>query len=367
MSEPGVRLDTVSEFVITIFRGVLGRDPEPQALDHYAKALANGVYDKEQLVDTLLRSEEFRTRFEVMSSARIGKKRAERGDFISYGKEGQRYSPYVADPTVFGKRRSRYMETANCISQDFLDPQFSKFCARIGHPASLHRKLWEYGFVAHHLQDALALRSGAKGVGFGVGAEPLSSLYASMGCQILATDAPRGLGSEGHSLRNQSGRSRGDIFHPTVVDGDTFDRNVLFKSSDMNHIDDSICNFDFCWSVDCLGYLGSIEDGFKFIERSVANVVKVGGISVHTGQLNVSSHDQAIDAAGLSLYSALDIERLIERLERRGHKCARLPIEPGASFVDYLVDVPPFGDVHLKWRTGEFVCTSFGLVVTRGQ
>lgn len=367
MSERDARTEEIGEFVIAVFRGALGRDPEPVALDHYTKALSNGVYSKAQLLDVFLRSYEFRLRFESKSSAAIGLSSLEVDEFIHYGKGGQKYRPFIASPAVFGKLGSRYMETANCVSQDFLSPRFADFCARIGRPVSLHRKLWEYGFVAHHLQENGVLRAGVKGVGFGVGAEPLPSFFASLGCQILATDTPPSVGSEGWSLRNLSGSYRGDLFNPTGVNGEVYDRNVYFRPVDARNIDDNICNFDFCWSVDCIGALGSIEDGLNFIESSVRSVVKVGGICIHTGELNISDNDDRTETDDTSLYRVRDVDRLISRLEERGHKCTRLPIEPGSSFSDYIVGVPPFGDVHLKWKTGEFVRTSFGIVVTRGK
>ncbi|HRE25770.1 MAG TPA: hypothetical protein PK954_03970, partial [Anaerolineales bacterium] len=52
----------------------------------------------------------------------------------------------------------------------------------------MHRKIWEYEFVAQALFERDMLRSGRRGLGFAVGRESLPALFASMGCEILATD-----------------------------------------------------------------------------------------------------------------------------------------------------------------------------------
>jgi hypothetical protein len=78
------------------------------------------------------------------------------------------------------------------------------------------------------------------------------------------------------------------------------------------------------------------------------------------------SNEWTVETGGTVLFRRQDIDRLIKRLENRGHRCERLPIEIGSSFIDFLIDVPPYHDIHLKLQLGEFVTTSFGIVVTRG-
>jgi hypothetical protein len=100
----------------------------------------------------------------------------------------------------------------------------------------------------------------------------------------------------------------------------------------------------------------------------VEKTLKIGGVACHTSELNLTSNEETIETGGTVLFRRRDIERLITRLEKRGHRCEPLPFKPGLSFVDYLIDVPPFsGDVHLKLQLGRFVSTSFGLVVIRGR
>src|SRR4051794_41137531 len=50
------------------------------------------------------------------------------------------------------------------------------------------RQLWEYAYIIACLRAAGLLRDGARGIGFGVGREPLASFFAAHGCEIVATD-----------------------------------------------------------------------------------------------------------------------------------------------------------------------------------
>lgn len=52
----------------------------------------------------------------------------------------------------------------------------------------LHRKLWEFVYIIQVLYENGCLKQGKTGLGFGVGTEPLTALFASMGCKILGTD-----------------------------------------------------------------------------------------------------------------------------------------------------------------------------------
>jgi 2-polyprenyl-3-methyl-5-hydroxy-6-metoxy-1,4-benzoquinol methylase len=57
-----------------------------------------------------------------------------------------------------------------------------------GRPVLTHRKLWEWLFIAEALHQQGVLRPGSRGLGFGVGQEPLVALFASLGCSVVATD-----------------------------------------------------------------------------------------------------------------------------------------------------------------------------------
>src|ERR1700733_3939497 len=54
----------------------------------------------------------------------------------------------------------------------------------------LHRKMWEWLFIAEALRERGMLAEGRRGLGFGVGQEPLVALFAAAGCDVVATDQP---------------------------------------------------------------------------------------------------------------------------------------------------------------------------------
>ena len=54
----------------------------------------------------------------------------------------------------------------------------------------LHRKMWEWLFIAEALRERGMLAAGRRGLGFGVGQEPLVALFAAEGCDVVATDQP---------------------------------------------------------------------------------------------------------------------------------------------------------------------------------
>src|SRR3984885_5722312 len=54
----------------------------------------------------------------------------------------------------------------------------------------LHRKMWEWLFIAEALRERGMLAAGSRGLGFGVGQEPLVAGFAAAGCDLVATDQP---------------------------------------------------------------------------------------------------------------------------------------------------------------------------------
>jgi hypothetical protein len=49
-------------------------------------------------------------------------------------------------------------------------------------PLVMHRKMWEWLFIAEALHEREMLEPGRRGLGFGVGREPLVALFAARGC-----------------------------------------------------------------------------------------------------------------------------------------------------------------------------------------
>jgi hypothetical protein len=305
-----------------------------------------------------------------LAAERTAELLAQDATFRFVKQSGMVSNPYhicLPDPAVVGFQDGDYMQSANCLARDFYHREFAAFCHSMALPVYLNRKFWEFGFIWHHLCAAGAIKPGACGVGFGVGRERFPSLFARHGCKILATDAPLGAARAEWTATGQHSSSTNELFFPEIVSEHLFRENVRFEFCDMNAIGDEIRNYDFCWSSCSFEHLGSIANGLDFVVNSVEKALKLGGVACHTSELNLSSNEETIDEGATVLFRRSDIEKLIERLESRGHRVEPLPIEPGESFIDFLVDLPPYSpDMHLRLNLGKYVTTSFGIVVTRG-
>jgi hypothetical protein len=89
--------------------------------------------------------------------------------------------------------KSRFERPLSCTSQicnqEFYGlPFFQYWSDKLKEKPHFHRKLWEFVYIAQVLYENGFLRDGNRGLCFGVGTEPLPALFASMGCEITATD-----------------------------------------------------------------------------------------------------------------------------------------------------------------------------------
>ena len=276
------------------------------------------------------------------------------------------YLPRVAIVEV--ARQAGYMEYSTCAAADFLDPRFIAACATIGFEHRFHRKLWEFVFVMHHLDRAGMLAAGRRGIGFGVGTEPLPAAFAARGAAILATDAPAEIGiAAGWAASNQLASGKQTLRRDHLCDPATFERLVDFALVDMNQIGGELTGFDFAWSACCLEHLGSLRAGLDFVAHTVEQVLRPGGVAVHTTELNLSSDDATVEQGGTVLYRRRDLEAFIGRMREAGHEVMGLRIAPDTHFLDGWVDMPPYSDdAHLKLALEGFTSTSVGLVIRRG-
>jgi hypothetical protein len=283
-------------------------------------------------------------------------------DRVLATKQSQLYRP---NDIVAGSATGEYMAASNALTRDFLHPEFQEFCRIFNTPIALHRKLWEWAFIYERLLKMGVLRPGTHGLVFGVGTEPLPSVFAGLGAHITATDAPVG---HNWDRSSEATEHREKLFHSDKIDRDTFDARVTFEYCDMNDIPSHLTDYDFCWSSCSFEHLGSIEHGIDFVINSVERSLKVGGIACHTTELNLSSNVETVEAGGTVIYRRTDLERLCRTLEERGHWVEPLRIEAGTLPPDYFVDVPPYlSDPHLKLLLGSHVATSVGIVARRGR
>jgi SAM-dependent methyltransferase len=261
-----------------------------------------------------------------------------------------------------------YMEYSTCSASDFLDPRFIETSRVLCQAPRFHRKLWEFVYIYHHLDALGMLAPGKRGVGFGVGAEPLPAAFAARGAEILATDAPAEIGqAAGWADTAQFATGKAALPRAGLCDEAEFDRLVSFRDADMTDIPADINGFDFCWSACCFEHLGSLQAGLDFVAETVEQVLKPGGVAVHTTEFNLSSNDSTVETGGTVMYRRRDLEAAIARLRKRGHTVTPLRIAPDSHPMDGWVDVPPYsGDAHLKLALGQYTCTSVGLIIRRG-
>jgi hypothetical protein len=259
-----------------------------------------------------------------------------------------------------------FSECAACREVDFRQPYFAYWVGRMNAYIALHRKLWEFVYICQGLHERGLLAEGRKGVGFGVGGETLPALFASLGCEILATDIDVAeAAAAGWAATDQHAASREALRRPDLCSDEVFDRLVSFRTCDMNAVPRSIREFDFCWSACALEHLGSIEKGLAFVERSL-DCLKPGGFAIHTTEFNVSSNTATVDHEGTVLFRRQDLERLSKRLSVAGHKVAPLNFDPGAGVIDNYVDVAPYkAQPHLKLALLGYVSTSYGIIVQK--
>lgn len=254
-----------------------------------------------------------------------------------------------------------------CRQDSFETPWFSYWTKRLNEGLRYHRKLWEFVFICQALWERGAIVSGARGLGFGVGSEPLSAFFASQNCRITATDMDLSSAEEmGWTLTNQHATGKEALRKSVVCPDALFDENVSFQTCDMNHIPDDLAGFDFCWSACALEHLGSIEKGLAFVERSV-QCLKPGGWAVHTTEYNYGSNVETIDNMDTVLFRRQDLERLAQRLTEQGHKVATFDLEMGDGPIDQYLDVMPYREQpHLRMALWGYATTSVGIIVQRG-
>lgn len=270
--------------------------------------------------------------------------------------------------TISTALESPFMQYATCTAVDYVHPEFARICDALNVRKRFLRKLWEYVYIVHHFEQAGVLRAGSRGLVFGVGAEPLPAYFASLGCEVVATDAPIELADRGGWTEHRHSAEIDAMTNGGICDGADFRERVSHRFVDMNDIPADLTGFDFCWSTCCFEHLGSLRHGLDFVANSVERCLRPGGVAVHTTEYNLSSNAKTLEAPNLSIYRRRDIEWLIGELRERGHTVSELTVAPDASYLDQYVDVRPFSDeLHLKLELANYTTTSVGLVIQRGE
>lgn len=254
------------------------------------------------------------------------------------------------------------------------------WCSKLNIEPMYHRKIWELCYVPQAIYDAIDMNQQLHGIGFGCGEEPLPSLFASMGHTITVTDLePEKVKGLGWAETGQHTNSLDKAYFPNIVTKELFYNKVGLLYVDMNSIpSDLYGKYDYCWSVCALEHLGSIQNGLNFIINSL-NVLKPGGVAVHTTEFNYTNSGKTIDNWPTVIFNQNHFRWLENELKNRGYTVKEFDFNPGSNVLDRFIDIPPyglgegwiskemFGDInqgaHMKLSIDGFPCTCIGIII----
>jgi hypothetical protein len=253
-----------------------------------------------------------------------------------------------------------------CSYAQTRDAAYGRWCEALALPHLCHRKQWEWCYIAQVLACAGLNQPGRRGLGFGVGTEPIVAYLASAGSEIVATDlAAKASAARRWAETGQHAAAVGELNRDGRCPDEQFRELVTFRPVDMNDVPDDLRDFDFTWSSCALEHLGDLHAGFEFFLRQI-DCLRPGGVGVHTTEYNVSSNISTVSRGHTVLYRRRDIEELAREVARRGHSMD-VTFGLGHSTQDRHIDRDPWSNTHLKIESGGHVVTSFGLVVTKAS
>ena len=255
-----------------------------------------------------------------------------------------------------------------CNASDFTTDWYQRAQVGLGDTTlHYHRKLWEFCFIYGVLNERRMLQDGRRGLGFGVGKEPLAEAFAARGCSVVATDI-----DETHSVdmgwteRGQHASRLDDLRERGLCSVDEFERLVHFEFVDMNAIPKRFrSSFDFTWSSCAFEHLGSIEAGIEFVVRQAA-CLRPGGVGVHTTEYNLSSNDATLEAGITVIFRPRDVNEIVRRLRRKGYLVSFDHTVERDGHENTFVDAPPYThNPHIRLQLEAYESTSCGIVVER--
>jgi SAM-dependent methyltransferase len=273
--------------------------------------------------------------------------------------------PPIGDkqPQAFNRVTSKL-----CVNRDFQTDYYQHWIEKLKAPTMIHRKYWEWVVMSQALNERGFLKPGKKGMGFAVGNEPLPSAFASLGCEIVATDQSYDIpeAKEDWATSDQLCRGKQALNEKEICPPETFDKLVSFREVDMNNIPEDLKQgeFDFIWSSCAFEHIGSIEHGLRFVKESL-KCLKPGGMAIHTTEFNCSSNAGTVNAHNLVFFRHRDIERLIGSLAAEGYRVEPPDYWMGDSKYDLTPMKQPHNHLapHLKIELGGYIATSLLLII----
>lgn len=322
------------------YRLLLGREPDAEGFRHYCQRLEREGLDPEGIAKCLLGSAEFSKKHGVLGKLDTGS----------------------CPPLGVVMLRCQA-----CTQSQLESPAFRYWASQLGEmPGMLHRKLWEWCFITQALYERGMLMQGCRGLGFAVGNEPLTGLFAKLGCSIVATDVGEEIARrEGWVDTHQHASGPAQLNQRGLCPTEEFDKRAKFQEVDMRAIPRALGGFDFLWSSCALEHLGSLQAGADYVLAAM-DCLRDGGVAVHTTELNCDSDVDTIAVGGSVVYRKRDLLVLAEALQKQGHRVEPFDFDLGATDADRHVEEPPYlGTPQLKLRLGPYASTSFGLIIQK--
>jgi hypothetical protein len=269
------------------------------------------------------------------------------------------------------------MLSAPCSYIQLISPTFDAWRKRLLYPkGGVERKLWEWIFITQALSERGMFGSDKTGLGFAVGREPLPDFFASLGCNITASDLAKEKSSQAWTATKQHSAKLEDLMTGYFSSEEDFYKRVSFMPVDMNNIPHDLKDYDFLWSSCALEHVGNMKLAEEFIYNAM-KCLKPGGIAVHTTEFNLSSNSSTILSGSSVVFRKKDFERIAANLVKEGHKidlCFKL----GETAADNYVDLPPYNyggllysmrgitpHLHLRLIIDGYIATSYGIIIKK--
>jgi 2-polyprenyl-3-methyl-5-hydroxy-6-metoxy-1,4-benzoquinol methylase len=254
-----------------------------------------------------------------------------------------------------------------CCEHDFHQAWFHAIIPLLREKFHPHRKLWEFVFIYHALKERGMLVSGKRGLGFGVGREPMPAAFAARGCEVMASDLPEGDARSAPWVRTgQHSAAVAALNQRGLCPQEEFDRLVNWMPIDMNQIPAALAGkFDFTWSSCALEHCGNLKLAKHFILEQ-AKCLKPGGIAVHTTELNLTSATDTTTEGDTVLFRNSDLDEVLKALVDAGFEADPLVPNKAPGLMDQYVDAEPYRSYpHIRLQLGNFVSTSVALIIRR--
>lgn len=250
-----------------------------------------------------------------------------------------------------------------CTASQFDEPDYARWCAAIGEPPRLHRKQWEFCYILQALETRGMLAPGKRGLGFGVGREPLVAAIAARGCEVTATDLAADAQQAHHWAQTEQHAAGLALLNDRgLCPPADFAARVRWETADMRAVPAHLTGYDFTWSACAFEHLGSLGAGIDFVLASL-RTLRPGGVAVHTTEYSIHDRWRTRAHGATVIYRRRDLERLFARAATMGFE-TQANWHAGSQPLDDYVDMPPYSpDRHVKLAYRGLTVTSFGLVL----